>query len=167
MRGTYGMTMVYSFGDLHINQVLRDWLERSADRRLEIVSPEASVPSFFLHLSPQVKLFSKAAGDFLDDRTGIVRSRRELLERRLGRWFRKKRKDLDAQQKFLSFICERQSASIRSSIEKVCGVLRKDGSLDIEGSETAARQLSQERLAENEIGYEELVESFLSAHECD
>jgi hypothetical protein len=157
----------YSFGDLHINQVLRDWLERSADRRLEIVSPEASVPSFLLHLSPQVKLFSKAASDFLDDRTGIVRSRRELLERRLGRWFRKKRKDLDAQQKFLSFMYERQSASIRSSIEKVCGVLRKDGSLDIEGSETAARQLAQELLAENEIGYEELVESFLSAHECD
>lgn len=65
----------YGFGDLHINQVLRDWLERSADRRLEIVCPGASVPSFLLHLSPQVSFFPKAASDYLDDRTGIVRGR--------------------------------------------------------------------------------------------
>jgi hypothetical protein len=29
----------YGFGDLHINRVLRDWLERTPDRRLEVVSP--------------------------------------------------------------------------------------------------------------------------------
>lgn len=151
----------YGFGDLHINQVLRDWLERSAERRLEIVSPEPSVPSFLLHLSPQVKLFPKAASDYLDDTTGIVRSRRELLERRLGRWFRKNRKDLNTEHKFLSFMRERQTASVRAALERIGSAFGEDGSLHFAGPERTAEQFAQQLLAENEISYEALLESFL------
>ena len=153
----------YGFGDMHINRVLRDWLEHSADRRLEIVSPRASIPSFLLHLSPQVTVFPKAASDYLDERTGIIRSRRELLERRLGAWIRKNRKDHDAQQKFLSFMRERQSASVHAALERIGGVIESDGSLHFEGTERTPEQLPRQLL----VSYEELLESFLSTYDHD
>jgi hypothetical protein len=58
----------YGFGDIHINQALRDWLESRADRQLEIVAPNCSqsgVPSCILHLSTQVTLTNSTASDFL------------------------------------------------------------------------------------------------------
>src|SRR5262249_17836922 len=75
----------YGFGDLHINTVLREWLEFSADRRLEIVNPIAQeVPPFLLHLSPQIVVTKSDATDYLDNQAGIVRSPREKLEKRLA-----------------------------------------------------------------------------------
>jgi hypothetical protein len=57
----------YSFGDVHINLVLREWLEFSSDRQLEIVSPNAQeVPPFLLHLSPQVVVTKSRATDYLN-----------------------------------------------------------------------------------------------------
>ena len=55
----------YGFGDLHINQVLLRWLEQGTNRRLEIVSPEAAIPPFLLHLTPQVTVFRKSASSYL------------------------------------------------------------------------------------------------------
>jgi hypothetical protein len=57
----------YGFGDQHINFALREWLELSRDRRLEIVSPGVDdVPTALLHLSPQVTYSAMAATDYLD-----------------------------------------------------------------------------------------------------
>jgi hypothetical protein len=52
----------YGFGDIHINTIIREWLEFSRERRLEIVAPKVpSYPSFLLHLLPQLhKVESKA-----------------------------------------------------------------------------------------------------------
>ena len=75
----------YGFGDLHINGVLRDWLEFSSRRHLEIVNPNAKeVPPFLLHLSPQVSLIPSNATDYFDKKAGIVRSRREKLDKRVN-----------------------------------------------------------------------------------
>jgi hypothetical protein len=47
----------YGFGDIHINQIIREWLELSPNRSLEIVTPQAKdIPPFLLHLAPQVHL---------------------------------------------------------------------------------------------------------------
>lgn len=54
----------YSFGDDHINAIVRRWLEFSADRRLEIVDPTVkAIPQSFLHLAPQVSLTRSTATD--------------------------------------------------------------------------------------------------------
>jgi len=80
----------YGFGDLHINAVLREWLEFSSSRRLEIVNPSADgIPAFLLHLSPQVIVTKSDTTDFFDQEAGIVRSPREALEKRLGAFLRK------------------------------------------------------------------------------
>jgi hypothetical protein len=56
----------YGFGDAHINDILRHWLEFDAGRRMEIVSPAASaVPAMLLHLTPQVTLHAMPASRYL------------------------------------------------------------------------------------------------------
>lgn len=157
----------YGFGDLHINQVLRDWLERDAERCLEIVSPAASVPPFLLHLAPQVTAFPDAASDYLDKRTGVARTRDELLERRLGVWIRTNRKNPDAPQQFTSFIRERQAASVRTTLERIGGQFRDDGGLHLAGPETTSEEWVRRLIGENELGHEDLLEAFLDAHERD
>ena len=56
----------YGFGDIHINGVLRNWLELSADRRMKIVSPGAAMPASLLHLAPQIELVNLPASDFFE-----------------------------------------------------------------------------------------------------
>jgi hypothetical protein len=81
----------YGFGDLHINQVIRSWLEFSAERCLVIVAPGSrEIPSSLLHVAPQITLEPASASDFLDKSTGIARSRQELLTKRVLTWARAK-----------------------------------------------------------------------------
>lgn len=80
----------YSFGDAHINQAVREWLEFSADRHLEIVAPSiAERPRDFLHVARQVTLTNSGCTDYLDARAGIVRSEVERLEKKIGALTRK------------------------------------------------------------------------------
>jgi len=70
----------YGFGDLHINLVIREWLEFHPDRRLEIVNPGVrDVPPFLLHLISQVKITASTTTEYLDKRAGIVRTPKEHL----------------------------------------------------------------------------------------
>jgi hypothetical protein len=79
----------YAFGDLHINQVMREWLEFSADRRLKIVgSGTKHVPSALAHLPLQFDLIDSRATDYLDMAAGIVRTRRDSLQKGLTAWVR-------------------------------------------------------------------------------
>jgi hypothetical protein len=56
----------YGFADVHINDAISKWLELTSERRLEIIGPGIrAVPSFILHLSPQVTLHDMRATDFL------------------------------------------------------------------------------------------------------
>jgi hypothetical protein len=151
----------YGFGDLHINRVLCDWLERTPDRRLEIVSPGASIPAFLLHLSPQVAVFTEAASDYLDRTTGIVRSRREISQRRLGAWFRKNRKDPQVQQKFLIFIQERQDASFRDLLEQMRRRYPEGGGVESETVDGIPVNCAKQLAEVNELSFDTLVEEFL------
>ncbi len=98
----------YGFGDIHINQIIGDWLEFSAGRHLEIVRPSRpgidAVLPFLLHLAAQVNPIDSAATDYLDRATGTVRSRRENLERSLGEWIRKSPDKGEAQEAFSIFL---------------------------------------------------------------
>ncbi len=62
---THLLCIGYGFGDLHVNDALRKWLERSATRRMTIVAPGASLPSFLLHMTPEVSVVSKIASEYL------------------------------------------------------------------------------------------------------
>lgn len=80
----------YGFGDLHINAVIRAWLEFTSARHLEIVNPGITeIPSFLLHLAPQIKIVSSGATEYFDSVAGIKRTRRERLEKQLAAYVRK------------------------------------------------------------------------------
>jgi hypothetical protein len=97
----------YGFGDIHVNQVLRDWLEFSVERRLEIVNPGMDeVPQFLRHVAPQVVVINTPASDYFDKAAGIVRTESDLLEKQLGAWIRKQPDKQQADREFTAFLNE-------------------------------------------------------------
>ena len=60
------VTIGYSFGDVHINLIIRNWVEMSREHQVVIIDPRASaeVPSVLLHAAPQVDLRKITARDF-------------------------------------------------------------------------------------------------------
>ena len=80
----------YSFGDYHINDAIRAWLELLGERSLIIVDPHRSqIPDPFLHLAPQVVVVTgKTATDYLDEYSGISRSKSDGLSKILSAWTR-------------------------------------------------------------------------------
>jgi hypothetical protein len=57
----------YGFGDSHVNDALRNWLEFSDTRQLDIVDPARDyIPNDILHLAPQVILHKTTAADYLE-----------------------------------------------------------------------------------------------------
>ena len=55
----------YSFGDPHVNEIIRSWLEFSSSRRLTIVDPfRVDRPPGLRHLSSQIDLIGKTASAF-------------------------------------------------------------------------------------------------------
>lgn len=122
----------YGFGDLHINQVMRDWLGFSAGRSIEIVNPGLKdIPSFLLHLAPQVTLVDSGATDYFDSVAGIKRSRLEVLEKKVAAKLRNLGK-VRGKNAFSLFF-ERDAAEIYSAyLEKIRSYLTPDGKLELE-----------------------------------
>jgi len=148
----------YGFGDQHINFALREWLELSRDRRLEIVSPGVDhVPTALLHLSPQVTHSAMAATDYLDSRAGIVRSSREKTGKRLASVLRslgKKRTD----EAIAAFSQEHQHKMVQALLARVPVIDGKPNFSRLGEPADAAKQLA----AEISPSEEELVRQVLS-----
>ncbi|AZD50091.1 hypothetical protein [Pseudomonas chlororaphis] len=74
----------YGFGDHHVNEVLKGWLEFSSGRSIEIVNPSIKdVPSFLLHLAPQVRIINSGGAEYFDSVAGIERTEAELLSKEI------------------------------------------------------------------------------------
>jgi hypothetical protein len=145
----------YSFSDLHINAVLREWLEFASDRQIEIVDPSArEVPPFLLHLNPQVAVIASSATDYLDGHGGIVRSPSEKLEKRLVSILRSLGKD-GAKQGIASFVKEDQERVSRELLEKLKNVPLVNGRPDFSGmgdpTEVAKRWAAEIKLSREEM----------------
>jgi len=55
----------YSFGDAHIDLVLRNWLEFSGARSIVVVDPRRKdIPAHLSHLALQIELKNQTAGEF-------------------------------------------------------------------------------------------------------
>jgi hypothetical protein len=120
----------YSFGDVHVNTVFREWLELSSARRLEIVAPiEQQLPSFLLHLAPQVTIVKSAATDYLDQLAGIVRTTRDKLEKRIFSLLRSLGKK-HAGAKMASFKRKNDERASKALMEKLRQVPVVDGKPD-------------------------------------
>jgi hypothetical protein len=123
----------YGFGDAHINQVIREWLEFNASRKLEVVGPGiehiGNIPAFPLHLASQVVLRNSTATAYLDFVSGIVRSRRDGLEKRLSAYIR--RNGIKAQTEMQEFMEQRWDRLMAAFVEKVASLPIREGALDL------------------------------------
>lgn len=80
----------YSFGDLHVNKVITDWLCSSTNHHLTIVDPFCkTTPAFLLHLKNQIDIQNKTFLDLLRDTPSTAE---EKLERFMHKQFREYRR---------------------------------------------------------------------------
>ena len=122
----------YGFGDPHVNQAIRDWLEGNAERHLTIVDPSVRrVPSVLLHLSPQVELVKLETTDYLDRTANISRIQREEIERRFGAVLRDKDKHETGlmMKEYMDHLTE---GVVGKMVEWVKTLPWRDGSIDLE-----------------------------------
>jgi hypothetical protein len=156
----------YSFGDVHINQVVREWLEFSAQRRLEIVNPSVEqVPTFLLHLVPQVTLTKSTFSDYLDALSGVQRSSLDVLEKRFAAWARRRTAATDravARKEFEEFLVQYQEKWIRAFAQQMASLPVRDGDIDLQALGLTAGEAAQ-RVAQEVGGNtpDDLLEKFL------
>jgi hypothetical protein len=55
----------YSFGDIHINLHIKEWMELSRENHLVIVGPGCNVPAVFAYLADRIECKSMSATEFL------------------------------------------------------------------------------------------------------
>lgn len=145
----------YGFGDLHINLIIREWLEFSEQRSIEIVGPiQSGVPQFLLHLSSQVTLTQRSATEYFDAQAGIERTHAELQGKRVSEIGRK----LGKQRAMEVF-----SASLNAYQKRIVKTLKKNlrklpwqnGQPDLSGigspQEVAKQWIGEAGLGENDF----------------
>ncbi|MGI0135298.1 MAG: hypothetical protein ACREBW_10120 [Candidatus Micrarchaeaceae archaeon] len=155
----------YGFGDLHINAVLREWLEFLPDRRLEIVSPSAQdVPPFLLHLIPQVTIVRSSTTDYLDSRAGIIRAPCEKMEKHLVAILRALGKK-QVKKAFASFLCQNQERMSQGLLAKLKALPLVDGHPDFSGIGAPA-EIAKQWAAELKLDQEELLNRLLAHFEA-
>ena len=152
----------YGFGDIHVNQVMREWLELSGDRRLLIIRPDDTcIPSMFLHVAPQIELRASNATDYLDSFAGLVRSRAESNEKRFSVWMQRRGDKSESKLRtFLRNHRRKQTAAIGDFLNSLP---TRDGDLDTNTLGMSVDELilhQRERIADM---YEAEFEEFLSS----
>ena len=139
------------------------WLEAGANRKLEIVGPgNKLVPSFLLHVAPQLVLKDMTATEYLDSATGIVRSRHDCLEKRLWAYLRGCPNGTDKadMQTFVTRHIERARAAL---IEKVGSFPRRNGDLDLDSLGMTVEELANQCLSETGGAADDVLEAFLDS----
>jgi hypothetical protein len=151
----------YSFGDLAINMILQHWLEVSEERRLEIVAPGArELPGFLQALRQQVELVDAPATEYLDRAGGIIRKRREILEKRLGLWLRQQRDRSQASRELAAFLRQDQRAPGGREVAPP-----RDETAGYPVILNNLEQFASGWASERESSYENSLEAFLDAQE--
>jgi hypothetical protein len=153
----------YGFGDMHINEVIRMWLEAGADRELEIVGPGTKgVPSFLLHIAPQVVLKDMTATEYLDSRAGIVRSGHDCLEKRLSAYTRQCGNGT-AQAEMQTFVRQQMERVKAALIEKIGSFPIRNGDLDLDSLGMTAEELANHCMSESRGDIDDILETFLDS----
>ncbi len=155
----------YGFGDAHINQVIREWLEFKADRKLEVVVPGTQhIPPFLLHLAPQVVLRASTATEYLDLVSGIVRSKRDGLEKRLSAYMRSNgiKAQTERQAEMQEFF-EQQMDRLRAvCVEKVVALIH-EGDIELNSLGMTPQELSHRWITESGGTSDAILEAFLKS----
>jgi len=155
----------YSFGDIHVNQVLREWLEFKGDRLLEIVQPDAiCIPDCLLHLAPQIKLVPLTASEYFDCASGITRTNREILEKRLAAWARAQGNSPTSRKEFAQFIREFTTNGMREFARDIAKLTR-DRDIDLATIGTSAEDFASRWASDHSFNVESMIGKFLATRQ--
>lgn len=78
---THLYVLGYSFGDPHVDQLIRRWLE-FGKRRMTIVDPHRQgIPTHFQHLAPEIEIVKHRTSDFFLQHRATPLNRRQKFER--------------------------------------------------------------------------------------
>lgn len=160
----------YSFGDTHINEAIRSWLEFSADRRLEIVNPNISeIPSALLHVAQQITLTNSACTDYLDARADIERTTTEKLKKKISAIIRKVGK-ARADQAMASFINDKKEERQQVLRTKLESLPIKNGEPDLSelGGDPAAlaRQWAEDMQESEDETLSQILDYLMKAEDA-
>ncbi len=152
----------YGFADIHINVIIREWLEFSAGRKLEIVAPGiTAIPAFLLHLAPQIILTDLSATDYFDRTAGIIRTKRDTVLKKYTEWARSHGNDLTELQDFMK---KHQEERTRELIKKINTLPLRDGDIDLESLGMSVDELFQ-KIRIEPMPIEDILERFLKNQE--
>jgi hypothetical protein len=155
----------YGFGDIHINQVIREWLERSSEKHIEIVGPGIkNIPSFLLHLAPQVTLKDSTATEYIDARAGIIRNRQDIIEKRLSAYIRCN--GIKAQTELQEFMMKHFQRDMSFLAKKLSSLPVCDGDIDINTLKTTPEDLANQLMSELSISAVDILETFLKSKDA-
>lgn len=149
----------YSFGDSHVNSIVRRWLEFRSERQLHIVDPNRnSVPKFARHLSPQVQLLDLEATDFLDRIGSIERTEAEQFFRKLLRYATKNPSEFEH---VLPTIQENLDTHMRTEFEKWIQTLPiRNNDIDLESLGLNAEEFTEKALLHWKTVFGKFVNTF-------
>lgn len=130
----------YGFGDQHVNQAIRNWLELNDDHRLTIVDPAITkTPAMFLHLDPQICLVQSSATEYFDHVGGVTRNRNETIELSFGSWMRQHPDQIDTV--LGQFWSNLSSDLVNQTMELAKSLPWRDGDIDIEAMGLTTEEL--------------------------
>ena len=156
----------YGFGDQHVNQAIRNWLELNGDRRLTIVDPAImQTPATFLHLDPQICSIQSRATEYFDRVGGVTRTRNETIELNFASWMRQ---HPDQSNTALNQLWSNLSSDlINQTVELVKSLPWRDGDIDIEAMGLTTEELMELFKSEVKIpSVHDVLEDFLRKATC-
>lgn len=156
----------YRFGDTHINNIIRKWLELNEDHHLEIVSPNSkNIPDLLLHLASQIKLIPNSASEYFDSEGNISRTRSELLYKRCISWVRRVGDKNEAEHQLKLFIKEHQTKMLNIVVERLKSFPIIDGKIDLKAIAESPDDLAKKWLSEEYFSIEQVLEDFTATRE--
>ncbi len=152
----------YGFGDPHVNQAIRNWLEGDYARRLTIVNPGVEqVATQLQHLCPQIAMVKLRATEYLDGNAGILRTRRENLERGFAAVVRNMNRE-DVQNLIEEFLGRLANGVAASTLDWFKTLPWRDGSIDLDALGLSVEEfIKTAREAVPMLTLDEALEEFL------
>lgn len=141
----------YSFGDAHIDQIILKWLDGGPGRRVVVVDPRGGLPASLTPAQTQVSLVPQTAVDFLLEQGGSSLDYAERFIRRLSALLR------DPRRRTLSVRALLEGIDVPARIEALLRkiwAMKNSGIIRDEMTDAEMHQVTEQLQAESEREYD-------------
>jgi hypothetical protein len=122
-----------------------------------------AVPSFLLHVSPQVSVVDEKTCAYLDRITGIQRTEQELLDKRLADWVLANRTNPQALAAYDGFFKEFVNSRIQSAAQTISNASALDEKIGSSAPASVLEDLKSVILEDQQTEYYQRLAAFLDS----